>query len=127
VDHRLKVAAFLSQNKKVLASCYSFSYIQTEIFYYLFSTNTICLYIEWHLQLIPEVIIAGNDCQTPEPENSQQEEIHTSVSDDNDEDDDNFDTSRYESFCVVSSKADLSPYLHLYKKGKNHKHVLDDE
>ena len=52
----------------------------------------------------PEVIIAGNDCQTPEPENSQQEEIHTSVSDDNDEDDDNFGTSRYEWKTTITRK-----------------------
>ena len=52
----------------------------------------------------PEVIIAGNDRQTPEPENSQQEEIHTSVSDDNDEDDDNSSTSRYEWKTAITRK-----------------------
>jgi hypothetical protein len=50
----------------------------------------------------PEVIIAGNDRQTPEPKNSQQEEIHTSVSDDNDEDDDN--SSRYEWKTAITRK-----------------------
>jgi len=53
---------------------------------------------------LPGVIIAGNDRQTPEPENSQQEEIHTSVSDDNHEDDDNSSTSRYEWKTTITRK-----------------------